>query len=92
MPWSPMYHRTALCAAGSFRLTFLLVSNEFARLGSSDNGCPANIRLSLAIDDVPVSGMRLKDIVKVLQGRNERQRALRVVSSHAMSEFTANAH
>ena len=44
-----------------------------------------------AIDEVPVSGMRLRDIIKVLQGRSERQRALRVISSHAMNEFTLNA-
>lgn len=43
--------------------------------------------LPTAIDEVPVSGMKLKDIVKVLQARNERQRAMRVISSHAMQDF-----
>ncbi|CAB9524458.1 expressed unknown protein [Seminavis robusta] len=42
----------------------------------------------IAIDEKAVTGMRLKDIVKVLQGRNDRQRALRVISSCAMQEIT----
>ena len=45
----------------------------------------------IAIDELPVSGMRVRDIIKVLKDRTERQRALRVVSSHAMNEFTLNA-
>ena len=44
----------------------------------------------IAIDEVPVSGMRVRDIVKLLTSRKERQRALRVISSHAMNEFTLN--
>ena len=36
----------------------------------------------IAIDEVPVSGMRVQDIVKVLTTRKDRQRALRVISSH----------
>jgi C-terminal processing protease CtpA/Prc len=45
----------------------------------------------IAIDEVPVSGMRVRDIIKVLTNRKDRQRALRVISSHAMNEFTLNA-
>lgn len=48
---------------------------------------PRPVLHDTAIDEVPVSGMRLKEIVKVLQGRKDRQRALRVISSHAMTEF-----
>jgi C-terminal processing protease CtpA/Prc len=44
----------------------------------------------IAIDEVPVSGMRVREIVKLLTARKERQRALRVISSHAMNEFTLN--
>jgi C-terminal processing protease CtpA/Prc len=44
----------------------------------------------IAIDEVPVSGMRVRDIIKLLTSRKERQRALRVISSHAMNEFTLN--
>ena len=45
----------------------------------------------IAIDEVPVSGMKIRDIIKVLTTRKDRQRALRVISSHAMNEFTLNA-
>ena len=45
----------------------------------------------IAIDELPVSGMRVRDIIKVLMDRTERHRALRVVSSHAMNEFTLSA-
>jgi hypothetical protein len=45
----------------------------------------------IAIDELPVSGMRVRDIIKVLKDRTERQRALRVVSSHAMNEYTLKA-
>jgi len=44
----------------------------------------------IAIDELPVSGMRVRDIIKVLKDRNGRQRALRVISSHDMSELTLN--
>ena len=44
--------------------------------------------LCLAVDEIPVSGMRVRDIVKILSTRKDRQRAMRVISSHAMNEFT----
>jgi hypothetical protein len=37
-----------------------------------------------------VSGMRVRDIIKVLKDRKERPRALRVISSHDMTELTLN--
>ena len=42
----------------------------------------------IAVDDIPVSGMRVRDIVNILSTRKDRQRAMRVISSHAMNEFT----
>jgi hypothetical protein len=42
----------------------------------------------IAIDELPVSGMRVRDIITVLKDRKDRQRALRVISSHDMNEFT----
>jgi len=43
----------------------------------------------IAIDEVPVSGLRVRDIVKILTERAEnRQRSLRIISSHAMAELT----
>ncbi len=44
----------------------------------------------IAIDELPVSGMRVRDIIKVLKDRKERPRALRVISSHDMTELTLN--
>eukprot|EP00979_Chaetoceros_neogracilis_P000104 scaffold28_cov180-Chaetoceros_neogracile.AAC.1 len=41
----------------------------------------------IAIDEVPVSGMRVPEIVKLLTARKERPRALRIISSHAMTEM-----
>ena len=41
------------------------------------------------IDEVPVSGLRVRDIVKILTERAEnRQRSLRIISSHSMAELT----
>ena len=42
----------------------------------------------IAVDEIPVSGMRVRDIVTILSNRKDRQRAMRVISSHAMNEFT----
>lgn len=44
----------------------------------------------IALDEMPVSGMRVRDIIAELKDRKGRQRALRVISSHAMNEFTLN--
>jgi len=44
----------------------------------------------IAIDEVPVSGMRVRDIIQILNQRKDRQRALRVISSQSMNEFTLN--
>ena len=42
----------------------------------------------IAIDDVPVSGLRTRDIVKLLTNRAAQQRNLRMVSAVALSELT----
>ncbi len=43
----------------------------------------------IAIDELPVSGLRVRDIVKILTERaDSRQRSLRLISSHAMTELT----
>jgi hypothetical protein len=41
----------------------------------------------IAIDEVPVSGLRVHDIVNLLTSRADRHRALRVISSHAMDDL-----
>jgi predicted metalloprotease with PDZ domain len=46
----------------------------------------------IAIDEIPVSGLRVRDIVKILTERaDSRQRSLRLISSHAMAELTQSA-
>lgn len=42
----------------------------------------------IAIDELPISGMRVRDIIQILKDRQGRQRALRVISSHNMTELT----
>lgn len=42
----------------------------------------------IAIDDVTVSGLRTRDIVKLLTNRVKQQRNLRMVSAVAMNELT----
>jgi len=44
----------------------------------------------IALDEVPVSGLRVKDIVTLLTSRSDRHRALRVISSHAMDDLISN--
>jgi hypothetical protein len=42
----------------------------------------------IAIDDIPVSGLRTRDIVKILTNRVKQQRNLRMVSAVGMNEHT----
>ena len=47
----------------------------------------------IAIDHIPVSGLPIRDIIKLLKDRDHNsQRALRVISSHAMNELTLNVN
>lgn len=47
----------------------------------------------IAIDHIPVSGLPIRDIIKLLKERDQNtQRALRVISSHAMNELTINVN
>lgn len=101
-PFSPVdvpdehqpYHRVVSAPPGRIGVTFVeyrghaMVSDV-----SSDSPLggwifPSDILI--AIDELPVSGMRVRDIIKVLKDRSNRQRALRVISSQAMSEFSLN--
>lgn len=42
----------------------------------------------VAIDDIPVSGLRMRDIVRLLTSKARKQRSLRMVSSIAMNELS----
>ena len=46
----------------------------------------------IAIDELPVSGMQVRDIIQILRERVDNQRALRVISGHSMDEFTSALH
>lgn len=88
------YHRVVSAPPGRIGVTFVdyrghaMVSDLAPESPLSGWVFPSDILI--AIDEVPVSGMRVRDIIKLLTSRKERQRALRVISSHAMNEFTLN--
>jgi hypothetical protein len=88
------YQRVLSCPPGRIGLTFVqyrghaMVSDVASE--SPLSGWVFSGDILIAIDEVPVSGMRVRDIVKLLTARKDRQRALRVISSHAMNEFTLN--
>ena len=88
------YHRVVSAPPGRIGVTFVdyrghaMVSDVANESPLSGWVFPSDILI--AIDEVPVSGMRVRDIIKLLTSRKERQRALRVISSHAMNEFTLN--
>ena len=89
------YHRVVSAPPGRIGMTFVefrghaMVSDVAADSPLSGWVFPSDILI--AIDEIPVSGMRVRDIVKVLTTRRNRQRAMRVISSHAMNEFTRAA-
>jgi len=88
------YQRVLSCPPGRIGVTFVqyrghaMVSDVAP--GSPLSGWVFPSDILIAIDEVPVSGMRVRNIVKLLTARKDRQRALRVISSHAMNEFTFN--
>jgi hypothetical protein len=88
------YHRVVSAPPGRIGVTFVeyrghcMVSDVAADSPLGGWIFPSDVLI--AIDELTVSGMRVRDIIKVLKDRKDRQRALRVISSHAMSEFTLN--
>ena len=88
------YHRVVSAPAGRIGVTFVeyrghcMVSDVAADSPLLNWVFPSDVLI--AIDELAVSGMRVRDIIKVLKERSARQRALRVVSSHAMSELTGS--
>jgi C-terminal processing protease CtpA/Prc len=43
----------------------------------------------IAVDEKAVSGLRVREIVDLLKSRKDRQRALRVISSHDLQDIVA---
>lgn len=88
---SQPYHRVVSAPPGRIGMTFVqyrghaMVSDVYKDSPLAGWVFPSDILI--AIDEVPVSGMRVPEIVKLLTARKERQRSLRVISSHAMTEL-----
>ena len=88
---SQPYHRVVSAPPGRIGMTFVqyrghaMISDVYKNSPLAGWVFPSDILI--AIDEVPVSGMRVPEIVKLLTARKEQQRALRVISSHAMSEL-----
>jgi len=89
------YHRVVSAPPGRIGLTFVqyrgncLVSDVCPESPLSGWVFPSDI--VIAIDEMPVCGLRVKEIVKILTSRKEQRRALRVISSHAMKELTQSS-
>ncbi|EEC46341.1 predicted protein [Phaeodactylum tricornutum CCAP 1055/1] len=84
------YHRLVSAPAGRIGVTFVdfrghaMVSDVATDSPLGGWIFPSDILI--AIDELPVSGMRIRDIIKILKDRHSRQRALRVISSHTMND------
>jgi hypothetical protein len=87
------YHRVVSAPPGRIGVTFVefrghaMVSD--VAMDSPLSGWVFPSDVLIAVDEIPVSGMRVRDIVKILSNRKDRQRAMRVISSHDMNEFTS---
>lgn len=85
------YHRIVTAPSGRIGVTFVeyrghaMVSDVAKDSPLVGWIFPSDILI--AIDELPVSGKPVRDIIKVLRDRKSRQRALRVISSHAMEEL-----
>jgi len=93
-PHEQPYHRVVSAPPGRIGVTFVNFQGH-AMVSDVAPNSPLSSwifasDILIAIDEVPVSGMRVRDIIKVLTNRKDRQRALRVISSHAMNESILN--
>jgi len=88
---SQPFHRVVSVPPGRIGMTFVqyrghaMVSDVYKDSPLAGWVFPSDILI--AIDEVPVSGMRVPEIVKLLTARKDRPRALRIISSHAMTEL-----
>lgn len=85
------YHRLVSAPPGKIGLTFIehrghcMVSNVSGSSPLAGYVHPSDILI--AIDDIPVSGLRTREIVSILTAKKERRRDLRMISSHDMNEL-----
>jgi hypothetical protein len=90
----PPYHRVVTAPPGRIGVTFVEFRGHCMVSDVHDDSplkswiFPSDILI--AIDETAVSGMRIREIIDILKNKVDYPRALRIVSSHAMQEFTAN--
>lgn len=86
------FHRVLSAPAGRLCITFVeyrghaVVSDVAPDSPLAGFIFPSDVLI--AIDEQAVSGMRIREIIKLLKDRSHKQRALRVISSHDMAELT----
>ena len=85
------YHRLVSAPPGKIGLTFIehrghcMVSNVTKTSPLAGYVHPSDILI--AIDDIPVSGLRTREIVRLLTEKKSQRRDLRMISSHDMNEL-----
>ena len=85
------YHRLVSAPPGKIGLTFIehrghcMVSNVTNTSPLAGYVHPSDILI--AIDDTPVSGLRTREIVRLLTEKKSQRRDLRMISSHDMNEL-----
>ena len=87
------YHRVVSVPPGKIGITFVqyrghaMVSDVAP--DSPLNGWIFPSDIVIAVDEKAVSGLRVREIVDLLKSRKDRQRALRVISSHDLQDIVA---
>lgn len=85
------YHRLVSAPPGKIGLTFVerrghcMVSNITSASPLLGYVHPSDILI--AVNDIPVSGLRTREIVKLLTEKKDQRRDLRMISSHDMNEL-----
>jgi len=86
------YDRIISAPPGRIGVTFVSYRGHAMVSNVSDdsplNGWIFPSDIVIAIDEVPVSGMSVRDIVKLMTAKIKCSRHLRVISSHAMKHLT----
>ena len=89
------YHRVIAAPPGRIGITFIQYRGH-AIVGDVYEDSPLRgwifpSDILIAIDECPVSGMRVPEIVKLLTARKSNQRALRIISTHEMDDITCTS-
>ena len=87
------YHRVVSVPPGKIGITFVQYRGH-AMVSDVSPDSPLNgwifpSDIVIAVDEKAVSGLRVREIVDLLKSRKDRQRALRVISSHDLQDIVA---